>query len=87
MTDETYESIMAKLRRLGICAPDDAVNYSLRVVAQLADEVATGGHLLVERQGDVKELMFPYAPARTCGQPPLLEHPVREQDTRRLRPA
>jgi hypothetical protein len=83
MTDETYETIMVRARGLGIQSPGEVANYAVRILAQLADEIADGGQLLVQHGGKVEELVFPAAPARSFG-PPLLkvERPRREQPGR-----
>jgi hypothetical protein len=82
MTDETYETIMVRARRLGIQSPGEVANYALRILAQLDDEVQSGGQLLVQHGGKVEELVFPAAPAKVCG-PPLLkvDVPVPERPT------
>jgi hypothetical protein len=72
MTDETYETIMVRARGLGIQSPGEVANYAVRILVQLADEMADGGQLLVQHGRKVEELVFPAAPARSSG-PPLLK--------------
>ncbi len=83
MTEETYDTIMARARRLGITSPGELTNYALDLFAQLADELEAGGLLMVQRDHEVQELVFQDAAA---GCPPLLkvELPGSERPTRRM---
>ena len=56
--NETYETIMARAARLGISTPGEAVDYALHLMAQLVDELESGGQLLVQRDRDVHELVL-----------------------------
>jgi hypothetical protein len=84
-TEETYDTIMSRAaRRLGISTPDEAVDYALHLLAQLVEELESGGQLLVQHDWDVHELVL--RDAARAGAQPLrkLELSASERPTRRL---
>ncbi len=64
--EESYETLMARARRLGMSSPGEVVNYALSLFAQIADEMESGGQLLIHRDREVRELVLQHAARAGC---------------------